>query len=341
MRQLPSVLCVALLVLLIGVAGCAKQARGAGDAAGYETLEIRYQGSAGVVLQVELAEELGYLAPLKLKYIGATYSGPQDIQTVATGDSDIGQAFNGAIVKLVSAGVPVRAVIGSYGVDQNTWGGYFVREDSPIRGARDLIGKKVAVNTLGAHHEAVLREYLSRNGLSAAEIEQVTLVAVPLVNAEQLLRQGQVDAAMLQNIFRDKALARGGIRVLFTDYDLFGKFTAGSHVMRRDFLSKNPNSARKLVSGIARAIAWVQTQPPEAVKARWSAIIKRRQRTEDDALVKYFRSTGVAGKGGLIEPREFQIWVDWLVRAGQLKPEARPITDYFTNELNPFAVPRS
>lgn len=187
----------------------------------------------------------------------------------------------------------------------------------------------------------MLREYLTRNGLSAAEIEQVTLVVVPLVNAEQLLRQGQVDAAMLQSIFRDKALERGGIRPLFTDYDLFGKFTAGSYVMHRDFLAKNPNTSRKLIEGIARAVYWVQTQRPEAVQARWSAIIKRRKRTENDALVKHYKGTGVAGKGGLIEAREFQIWVDWLVKAGQLKPNARPITDYFTNQFNPFNAPRS
>jgi ABC-type nitrate/sulfonate/bicarbonate transport system substrate-binding protein len=319
------------------LAACTNKAQGAGESGGYETLEVRYQGSPGVVLQVELAEDLGYLAPLKLKYVGSTYSGPQDIQTVATDDSDLGQAFNGAIVKLISAGVPVRAVAGSYGVDQNTWGGYFVNEDSPIRSARDLIGKKVAVNTLGAHQEAVLREYLRRNGLSPEEARQVTLVVVPLVNAELLLRQGQVDAAMLQSIFRDKAVARGGIRALFSDYDLFGKFTAGSYVVRREFLEKRPNTARKLIDGIARAIAWIQSQPPEAVKQRWSAIIKRRGRTENDALVKHYKGTGVAGKGGLIEARDFQIWIDWLVEDGQLKRHARPLADYYTNEFNPYA----
>jgi ABC-type nitrate/sulfonate/bicarbonate transport system substrate-binding protein len=327
--------------LFLLLPACTQKAKGSSDASGYETLEIRDQGSAGVVMQAELAEDLGYLAPLKLKYVGSTYSGPQDIQTVATGDADIGQAFNGAIVKLISAGVPVRAVVGSYGVDHNTWGGYFVNEGSPIRSARDLIGKKVAVNTVGAHQEAVLREYLSRNNLSAEEARQVTMVVVPLVNAEQLLRQGQVDAAMLQSIFRDKALERGGIRVLFSDYDLFGKFTAGSYVMRREFIERNPNTTRKLVDGIARAIAWVQTQPPEAVKQRWSAIIEKRKRAENDALVKHYKGTGVAGKGGLIAPRDFRIWIDWLVKAGQLKPNARPVSDYYTNQFNPFAAPSS
>ena len=131
-----------------------------------EKTEIRYQGWAGQVTFTELAEDLGYLAPLKLKWVGNTISGPQDIQTVVTGDIDIGGAFYGAILKLIAAKAPIKAVVGYYGSDANTYYGYYVKDDSPIKTARDLIGKKVAVNTLGAHLEFVLREYLARNGLT-------------------------------------------------------------------------------------------------------------------------------------------------------------------------------
>lgn len=88
-----------------------------------ETLEltdIRYQGSAGQVVWIELAESLGYLAPLKAKWVGNTISGPQDVQAVVTGDIDIGDAFNGALVKLLAKKAPVKAVLGYYGVDDNT-----------------------------------------------------------------------------------------------------------------------------------------------------------------------------------------------------------------------------
>jgi ABC-type nitrate/sulfonate/bicarbonate transport system substrate-binding protein len=197
-----------------------------------EQTEIRYQGWAGQMTFVELADDLGYLAPLKLKWVGNTISGPQDIQTVVTGDIDIGGAFYGAIIKLIAAKAPIKAVVGYYGSDANTFNGYYVKEDSPITAARDLIGKKVAVNTLGAHLEFVLREYLARNGLSPAEAKQVTLVAIPPVTGEQALRQGQVEVTTLSGILRDKALERGGLRRLFADTDLFGNFTGGSYVLR-------------------------------------------------------------------------------------------------------------
>ena len=296
--------------------------------------EIRYQGWAGQVTFPELAEDLGYLAPLKLKWVGNTISGPQDIQTVVTGDIDIGGAFYGAIIKLIAAKAPIKAVVGYYGSDDNTYNGYYVKQDSPIRSARDLIGKKVAVNTLGAHLEFVLREYLARNALTAAEAKQVTLVAIPPVAGEQALRQGSVDVTTLSGILRDKALERGGLRQLFADTDLFGKFTGGSYVLRDKFIKDNPNTAHKLIEGISRAIAWAQATPPEEARARFERIIGERKRNEDASPIKYWKSTGVASKGGVIGDAEVQVWIDWLVKDDLLKPDQLKPSDIFTNEFN-------
>lgn len=304
-----------------------------------ETLEkgeVRYQGWVGQVLFPELAEDLGYLAPLKLKWVGNTISGPQDIQTVVTGDIDIGGAFYGAIIKLIAAKAPIKAVLGYYGSDDHTWQGYFVKDDSPIRNARDLIGKRVAVNTLGAHLEFVLREYLARGGLTPEEAKKVTLVVVPPVTGEQALRQGQVELTTLGGVLRDKALERGGIRKLFSDKDLFGNFTGGAYVMREKFIRDNPNASRKLIEGTAKAIEWARTTPPDEVRARFEKIIAVRKRNEDASTIKYWQSTGVANQGGRIVDDELQIWVDWLVKDGVLKPGQLKASDLYTNELNPY-----
>jgi len=329
------------ILLALFCAACSKakatSTAPAASATGYELEELRYQGFSGQVTFPELADDLGYLAPLRLKLVGMTISGPQDIQSVVTGDVDFGGAFNGAIIKLIAASAHIRPVIGYYGIDEETWGGFFVVDGSPIHDARDLLGKKVAVNTLGAHMEFTLREYLGRAGLTKAEIDQVTLVVVPPVSGEQALRQKQVDVSVLMGILRDRALERGGIHKLFSDYDLFGKLTAGSYVMRQDFLSTNPRAARHFVEAVAKAIAWAQTTPRDDVIARYTRIIQARQRNEDASVVKFWRSTGVAQKGGVIVDHEYQIWLDWLVKDGQLKPGQLRAHDLYTNELNPFA----
>jgi ABC-type nitrate/sulfonate/bicarbonate transport system substrate-binding protein len=317
------------------LAGC-----GASDGAsdGKQVTELRYQGSVGAVTLPELAADLGYLGDLKLKWIGNTISGPQDIQAATTGDVDFGGAFNGAIVKLAAAKAPIKAVIGYYGVDKDAYTGFYVQNDSPIRTARDLIGKKIGVNTLGAHSEAVIKTYLTRAGLTPDEIKQVELVVVPPVNTEQSVRQGQIDVGALAGTLRDKALARGGLRPLFTDFQLLGPFTAGSYVFRDDFITKNPDTVRTFVGGVAKAIEWARTTPRATVIARFQDILTKRGRSEDDSQLQYWRSYGVNGKGGVIAETEFGTWIDWLKNAGELNGKNVKATDVYTNEFNPYAT---
>ncbi|MBW7473832.1 ABC transporter substrate-binding protein [Paenibacillus oenotherae] len=338
-QRLLSIAAALILTTSILLTGCGNKETSAANGSnngGLEVTELRYQGGAGSVTFPELAEDLGYLAPLKLNYIGNTISGPQDIQSVVTGDTDFGGAFNGAIVKLLAAKAPITPVIAYYGVDDNTWNGYYVLDGSPIKSAKDLIGKKIAVNTLGAHHEFVIKEYLHRAGLTADEIKQVTLVVVPPITGEQTLRANQVDVATLGGVLRDKALERGGITPLFTDKDLFGVFSAGSYVLKSDFIKENPNTTRKFVEATAKAIEWARTTPRDEVVARFEKIIAERGRKEDAGNIKYWKSTGIAGKGGLISDKEFDTWVNWLVKEGTIEEGELEGKNLYTNDFNPF-----
>ncbi|MGV9329396.1 ABC transporter substrate-binding protein [Streptosporangium sandarakinum] len=330
------------LLLVAALAGCGSaSASGSSQPGAPEVTELRYQGSVGAVTFPELAESLGYLGPIRLKWIGNTISGPQDIQAAATGQTDFGGAFNGAIVKLKAAKAPIKAVVGYYGSDADSYVGYYVTGDSPIRGPRDLIGRKIGVNTLGAHLEAVLKEYLKRGGLTPQEIDKVELVVVPPVNTEQALRQGQIDVAALSGILREKALERGGIRPLFKDIDLFGSFTAGSVVLTERFIRQNPGTTRKFVEAFAKAVEWTRTHSRQEVIAKYQEIIARRGRNEDPSTVGFWKSSGVATQGGVISDRDFQTWIDWLGREGEIRPGQVRASDVYTNEFNPFANGRT
>lgn len=318
------------------VTGCggtdAASAEGGGKAA-----TVRYQTYAGQLSIIEVADDLGYLKPLKIRSVGATISGPQDIQSVATDQTDIGSAFNGAVVKLIQAGAPIKAVVGSYGEDEKTFNGFYVLDGSPIRSARDFIGKKVAVNTLGAHSDAVLQIWLRKNGLSEAEIKQVEQVVLPPVNTEQALRQKQVDIGVLGSVLQDKAVARGGLRRVFSDYDLFGSFTAGSYVLRKQYIAEHPEEAKTLVAGVAKAIDWLATHDEAEVVARATAIAKKHGRPEDAAVLKYWKSVGIAGKGGAIAEEDLARWVTWLEDTSQIPKGSVKTADLYTNALNPLA----
>ncbi|MET9609446.1 ABC transporter substrate-binding protein [Streptomyces sp. NPDC006512] len=325
-----------LLGISAAAVSCGTATAKGGSATGKQVTTLKYQGAVGSVTLPELAADLGYLGDVSLEWVGNTISGPQDIQSAATGQTHFGSAFNGAVIKLAAGKAPIKAVVSSYGSDQYSYGGYFVLEDSPIRSARDLIGKKVGMNTLGAHYQALLDIYLSRGGLSKADAAKVEALVVPPVNTEQSLRQKQIEVGVLTGVLRDKALATGGIRPLFTDVELLGPFSAGTYVMTERFIKQNPDTVRAFATGVAKAIEWSRTTPREEVVARMTEIVKKRGRNEDTATLQYWRSFGVAETGGRISDKEFQLWLDWLGERGEIKAGQLKAGDLYTNEFNGF-----
>ncbi|MDQ1731377.1 MAG: hypothetical protein QOK10_1536 [Pseudonocardiales bacterium] len=318
----------------LGLTACS--ATGSASTSSGETKVLRYQGSANAVSLPELAEALGYLGGIKLKWVGNTISGPQDIQSAATDQTDFGGAFSGAVVKLIEAGAPVTAVINYYGSDAKSFYVFYVKAGSAIHTARDLIGKKIAVNTLGAHAEAVIDTYLQKNGLTPSEVKQVQLVVLAPNNTEEAIRKGQVDVGALNAVLQDHALAAGGLRSLFSDYQLFGAFDGGQYVMRDDFIKKNPDASRTFVTGVAKAIEWERTTPRSQVIAEFSKIIQGRGRNESTSNLQYWKSVAIPAKGGVITDQDFAQWGPWLRQSGMVSGTLTP-SKYYTNSLNALA----
>ncbi|MEU0375042.1 ABC transporter substrate-binding protein, partial [Streptomyces sp. NPDC006283] len=225
-------------------------------------------------------------------------------------------------------------VISYYGSDKAAYNGFYVTRSSLLRSPRDLIGKKVGMNTLGAHHEAMLDIYLKKHGLSRAEAERVERIVVPPVNTEQTLRREQIDVAVLGGILRDKALETGGVRKLFSDFELRGAFSAGTYVFTQRFLEQNPRTAGTFVTGVGKALDWSRATPRDEVVARMKEIVERRGRNESTDPLKYWQSFGVAAPGGRIAADELSVWSDWLADRGDIKAGQVRVDEVYTNEFN-------
>ncbi|HEY2044380.1 MAG TPA: ABC transporter substrate-binding protein [Jatrophihabitans sp.] len=334
-RARPAVAVLSAIIAVTGLSGCAIGDQTASASGGSGTV-LRYQGAANSVGLPELAEALGYLGDVKLKWVGNTISGPQDIQSAATNQTDFGGAFTGAVVKLIEAGAPVKAVINYYGSDAKSFIGFYAKQDASIHSARDLIGKKIAVNTLGAHDEAVIDTYLQNNGLTADDVKKVQLVVLPPNNTEEAIRKGQVDAGALSGVLQDHAVAAGGLRSIFDDYDIFGPFDGGQYVLRDSFLKQHPDVARGFVTGVAKAIEWERATPRAQVIAEFIKIIDSRGRNESTANLKYWKSVGIPAKGGVVSDNDFTQWAPWLKTTGVVTGTLVP-SKYYTNEFNGLA----
>lgn len=302
-----------------------------------QDLVLQYQSTPGSVSFVELAEALEYLGDIELEKVSDSVGGPESIQLTATGEIDFGAAFNGAIIKSYVQGVKIKSVVGNYGSDENTFIGYYTLDDSGIKTAKDLIGKKIGMNTLGAHSEFAVKQFLRDGGLTEDEIQEVELVVVPGASAEQILRAGQIDVVGLSGIGKDKALETGGIYPVFKDIDLFGEFTAGEYFFTEKYIEENPDTVKIFVEGVAKAIEWARTTPREEVITKFEEIVSAREGNETIDNLKFWKSTGIAEEGGQIAEKEFQIWIDWLVESGELKEGQVKLEDLYTNEYNPYA----
>jgi ABC-type nitrate/sulfonate/bicarbonate transport system substrate-binding protein len=322
----------ALLLAGVGLTGCAESA-----ASGSRSSDtIRYQGYQGSVNLPELAKALGYLDGVKLEYVGTVQGGPQSIAALVSNQVDYGAAFNGAIAQIASTGAPIKSVISYYGSNGPVNSSLLVKDNGKIKSARDLIGKKVAVNTLGANAEAVLDTFLTKGGLSQDEIKKVTLVPLPGINEEAALREGKVEAAYLFGALKDSALSRPGLTTLVTDTDLVGPYNGGSIVMRDQFIKANPALTKTFVAGLAKAVDYATTHPADDVKAKLQTWLTQQGRPDDAKALALWKGLGVATKAGLIRDQDFDLWLDWLKSRGDVKTDAIKASDIYTNQFNPF-----
>jgi ABC-type nitrate/sulfonate/bicarbonate transport system substrate-binding protein len=332
-----------LVSALVGLVGFSATACGgsadAGGGEGGEVTTIRYQSGAGSVDVLELADALGYLEGLELEKVGDVQGGPESLQALATDQIDISaSAFFGATAKLVATGVPIKAVVATYGSNDEVSASVVTLEESDVDSADDLIGKKVAVNTLGANAEAVLDTYLQSEGLSADEIEQVTLVPLPALNSEAALREGQVDAAYMSLGALNNAKAQGGIKVLATDVDFVGPYNGGGFHLTERFIKQNPTTTKTLVAGVAKANDYIATHSRDEIVAVITDYLTEQGRPEyAEPLAAWPGSNGVSSDGGVIRDSDVTIWLDWLESEGEVETDEIKPEDVFTNEFNPFA----
>jgi len=333
---------ILISTLLVGLlASCSSSNKGTAVEGGNRSSEdkvLQYQSTPGSVSFPELAVDLGYLGDLTLDKVSNSVGGPESIQLTATGEIDFGAAFNGATVKAVSRNVKIKSVVGNYGSDENTYMGAYVLDGSTIKGPKDFIGKKVGMNILGAHAEFLVKDYLRQGGLSEEEIDEVTLVTIPASNAEQTLRNKQLDVVITSGITRDLAVERGGLVELFKDIDIFGgNFTAGDYFFTEKYIAQNPTTVKTFTEGVAKAIEWARETPREEVIARFEKIVSAREGNESTENLKFWKSTGIATKGGVIEDTNYSVWIEWLERNGELQPGEIKPEDLYTNEFNSYA----
>jgi ABC-type nitrate/sulfonate/bicarbonate transport system substrate-binding protein len=336
-RRLVAIVAV-LIAALTGLTACGSAA-GQGDG-GEEQTTIRYQSYAGAVDPFLLADALGEFDGLTLKRVGDITGGPQALQALISNQTDIGgSAFYGAIAQLVSTGAPIKAVVPSYGSNEKSNSKVVALKGSGIETARDLIGKKIAVNTLGANNEAVLDTWFDQEGLTDEEQDRITLVPLPPLNTPEALGKGQVDAAVLSFIGYKTTAAQYDVVELTNDVEVVGgPYAGGGLTLRNEFIERNPDTTRQLVEGVLTAIEFIETHTTEELFDVYFPYLEKEGFGDYiPAIEANFPGTLGLDPKPVIADEDIQRWVDWLDSRGDFDSADLDISDVYTNEFNPNA----
>jgi ABC-type nitrate/sulfonate/bicarbonate transport systems, periplasmic components len=288
-----------------------------GSALAAEEVKFRYLASQGGLSAHELAAELGYFegTGITIENVGYATGGPASLIALASGDVEIGSAATSAVLNSVIGGNDFVAAYPSNGINDEVQSIFYVLEDSPIRDIKDIAGKTIAVNTLGAHLDYTIREALHSVGL-------------PSDAATRSLFRGRSSnrsCARARSTFRlsvtgrrpskARPSRRAGCGRSSTTPMFSARSPGGFIVLRRDFIEKHPEAARIFVEQSERALDYAREHPEEtrAIFAKTLA-----ERGENPDIAQYFRGYGVRPGGKAVE-RDLQFWIDVLVREGKLK----------------------
>lgn len=181
---------------------------------------------------------------------------------VAGGSYDIGKSSLVALFSAHERGIPFT-LIAPAGVSESAtpYGLLIVAKDSPIRTARDLDGKTLAVAALGAVDQISTMTWVDRNG---GDSKTMKFLELPQTEDGAAIEQHRVDASNTIHPQVDAALATGNLRVLANTYpSIAPRYFISAWFTTTDWASKHPEAAAKFARVVRETAAYTNAHRAE------------------------------------------------------------------------------
>lgn len=186
--------------------------------------------------------------------------GPPDamIPLLLNGQIHYGMSSGLATVMAVYKGLPVRLALSNLNSSVPATAALIVPNDSPVQTLADLKGKKIGLSSLrNQPHLGVLISARAA-GIDPESISFVEIPASAMISAAQ---RGTVDAIYALDPYRSVATA-SGFRVI---EESVSKFMLGAPAVTmtaaRDFLDRNPATAKAFVAAMSEAYEFANRNP--------------------------------------------------------------------------------
>ncbi|MFE0251065.1 ABC transporter substrate-binding protein [Streptomyces sp. NPDC059010] len=200
---------------------------------------------------------------LKLEFTTAQ-GGAAIVPGVTSGQFQFGFSNVTSLMVAQSNGVPVKAVangIASTGVRGKDFNGLMVKKDSPVKSAKQLEGKKVAINTLKNINETAVRQTVRTAG---GDPDKVTLVEMAFDQMPAALDSGQIDAACVVEPATATIRSQGGREIASPLIDIAPKLTVAMYFTSTRYAQQNPDVVKKFQEATAESLTYAEAHPDEA-----------------------------------------------------------------------------
>jgi NitT/TauT family transport system substrate-binding protein len=136
-----------------------------------------------------------------------------------------------------------------------------VLKDSPVKGARDLVGKIVSCSSIRDVSWISTRAWADQNGIDS---ELIKFVELPMSAVPAALEQRRIDAGSIVNPTLDQALATGHFRSIGAPFDAVGKrWMIAAWCSTSDFVTKNRDAIDRFATAMRTATLYANTHHAE------------------------------------------------------------------------------
>ncbi|WP_406334697.1 ABC transporter substrate-binding protein [Streptomyces sp. NBC_00203] len=216
------------------------------------------------VAPLYLGQKEGFYSKRGLKLSMTTANGGAAIVPgVVSGQFQFGFSNVTSLMLAQSQNVQVKAIangVASTGVSGKDFGAVVVKKGSSLKSAKDLEGKKVAVNTLKNINETAVRESVRKAG---GDPDKVKFVELAFDQMPAALDKGQIDAAMAVEPALTTMLGQGATQIAWPLVDAAPDLTVAMYFTSTSYASKNPDVVKKFQEATAESLAYADAHPDE------------------------------------------------------------------------------
>lgn len=232
---------------------------------------------------------------------------------LAGGSVDVGVSTVVNIANAITRGIPF-VMIAPAGLNtlKAPSGLLLVPKNSPIRTARDLEGKSVAIPALRQVVDLALRVWLTKGGADPAKVQ---IVEAPFPEMGPGVERGIYGAAIISEPSLSNALKNNNLRSLGDPYaSIAPEYPIGGWATTTGFVQKNPALVQKVAAALIETARWANTHHDETAQ-----MIARVTKIDPETIRHGYRVV----YGTQIRASEIQPQLDAALKFGFL---TRPVT---------------